>query len=130
MASTSHVCGCIDGSAHLYVVAASSVLFLLGGVLFCVVCWLFVFVAGSNPFVSTSRSSSRRKSVPIPGHTTSRAQRERGTKVCGLVYIHTVMCSLCVLVHEREVLTSFIVFVREKYLILVQSISQNCVVSV
>ena len=93
MASTSHVCGCIDGSAHLYVVAASSVLFLLGGVLFCVVCWLFVFVAGSNPFVSTSRSSSSRKSVPIPGHTTSRVQRERGTKVCGLVYC---MCSLYV----------------------------------
>ena len=89
MASTSHVCECIDGSAHLYVVAASSVFFLLGGVLFCVVCWLFVFVAGSNPFVSTSRSSSSRKSVPIPGHTTSRVQRERGTKVCGLV--HTVM---------------------------------------
>ena len=38
MASTGHVCECIDGSAHLYVVAASSVFFLLGGVLFCVGC--------------------------------------------------------------------------------------------
>jgi negative elongation factor A len=36
---------------------------------------------GSNPFVSTSRSSSSRKSVPIPGHTASRVQRERGTKL-------------------------------------------------
>ena len=94
MASTGHVCECIDGSAHLYVVAASSVFFLLGGVLFCVLCWLF----GSNPFVSTSRSSSSRKSVPIPGHTTSRVQRERGTKVCGLVYC---MCSLYVCLQRR-----------------------------
>ena len=44
----------------------------------CFVCVLVV--AGSNPFVSTSRSSISRKSVPIPGHTTSRVQRERGTK--------------------------------------------------
>ena len=42
---------------------------------------IFRFGIGSNPFVSTSRSSSSRKSVPIPGHTASRVQRERGTKV-------------------------------------------------
>ena len=95
----------------------------------CCVCWLFVFVAGSNPFVSTSRSSSSRKSVPIPGHTTSRVQRERGTKVCGLVYIQ--LCAhciyMCVSVCKGGFYIIYSVCERE---ILVQSISQNCVVSV
>lgn len=37
-------------------------------------------VAANNPFVPATRTSSSRKSVPIPGMS-NRIQRERGTKV-------------------------------------------------
>ena len=53
---------------------------------------IIVYHAGSNPFVSTSRSSSSRKSVPIPGHSTSRIQRERGTKVHVYTYMYICTC--------------------------------------
>ena len=45
--------------------------------------------------MSTSRTSSSRKSVPIPGHSTSRVQRERGTKVHVYMCLYIVLHAVC-----------------------------------